>query len=41
MRCILYFAKDNDHGLGELIVNRLKEKGAVEIEDYKFQEELV
>jgi ankyrin repeat protein len=37
----LYFAKDNDHGLGELTVNRLKEKGAVEIEDYKFQEELV
>jgi ankyrin repeat protein len=29
----LYFAKYNDHGLGELIANRLKEKGAVEIED--------
>lgn len=29
----LYFAKYNDHGLGELIANRLKEKGAMEIED--------
>ena len=29
----LYFAKYNDHGIGELIVNQLKEKGAVEIED--------